>query len=118
MVVSKSNGRYQTIESIPSEIPVLTTDTLFCEYCYRPFLKDDVKNELTTPYIALLDYTSAILFVIFPVVRIPLILLFGLLALIDYIFYKFDEDSSDDTKNYRHTDFDKEYFANQFQTIE
>ena len=29
MVVSRSNGRYQTIESIPSETPVLTTDTLF-----------------------------------------------------------------------------------------
>ena len=92
----------------------LTANTLFCEFCYRPFLKERVRDELATPYMALLDYISAIIFVIFPVVWIPLIVLFLILAGIDYIRYKFMDDSNDDIKNYKYTDFDKEYFANQF----
>ena len=64
----------------------LTANTLFCEFCYRPFLKDKaVEEELTTPYVALLDYISAITFVLIPIAWLPLIVLFTIFSFIDYI---------------------------------
>lgn len=95
----------------------LTPNTLFCEYCYRPFLRDDVKKELTTSYIALLDLVSAIMFVIFPVAWIPLIILFFILAVIDYIFGSFEQDSNDENQYYKYTDFDKEVFLHSLISI-
>ena len=40
-------------------------------------IEENIENELTTPYVALLDYVSAILFVAIPIAWIPLIILFG-----------------------------------------
>merc|ERR1712130_851706 len=109
------NKRRQNIETKDKQLlKQLTVNTLFCEFCYRPFLKDKVHEELTTPYVALLDYISAIIFVIFPIAWIPLILLFSILAAKDWISRKC-KDNKDETENYKYTDFDKEYVPDQFQ---
>lgn len=46
----------------------MTTTTLFCPHCYRPFLESDgkVKSKLLlrTQYRSMIDYISAILFVV------------------------------------------------------
>mmetsp|Transcript_24909 Transcript_24909/g.39565 ORF Transcript_24909/g.39565 Transcript_24909/m.39565 type:complete len:121 (-) Transcript_24909:149-511(-) len=94
----------------------LTTDTLFCEYCYRPFSKTDIHRELTTPYIALLDYISAITFVVIPVAWLPLVVIFSVLTVKDNIAKCFRSDG-DHEREYKHTDFDKEFVPNQFRTL-
>eukprot|EP01083_Nonionella_stella_P219994 787527_1 len=93
-------------------------NVLFCEFCYRPILLSSKKrtlSQLTTPYVALLNYTSAILFVVFPVAWIPLLLLFFILSIPEWIK---ECCCKDDANEYRHTDFDNEYFPNQFQTLQ
>eukprot|EP01084_Bolivina_argentea_P005108 9653_1 len=108
------NKQRQKIETQDKQLlKQLTANTLFCEYCYTPFEKNKVYKELTTAYAALLDYISALMFVIIPVAYIPMLLLFGCLSLVYYCLDKLD-DSKDKKKSYKHTDFDKEYFANQF----
>ena len=64
----------------------LTKNTLFCEHCYRPFLKERCQQELTTSYIAMLDLISAIVFVVVPIIWFPLILLFFCFWAKDKIF--------------------------------
>ena len=113
--------RRQKIEIKDKQLLIqLTPNTLFCKYCYRPFVpddNDDMYNQLTTPYMALLDYISAVCFVAIPIVWIPLILLFGILAVIKWITDLCQGDKQDDAKidKYKVTDFDKEYFADQFE---
>ncbi len=69
--------------SVKRVLKQLTSNVLFCECCYRSFSKDNIRNELTTPYIALLDIISAILFVLIPIAWIPLILIFSIFAFKD-----------------------------------
>ena len=87
----------------------LTTTTLFCPHCYRPFLEkvgnEDV-GDLSTAYAAMMDYLSAIMFVLVPLAWIPLILLFAVMALKEWISDLFSAD--DDGRKQDHTDFDRE----------
>ena len=111
--------RRQRIESKDKQLlKQLTSNTRFCKYCYQPFSCDDehIRRELTTPYMALLDLMSAIIFVIIPIIWIPLILLFCILAGWDYCVGRANGDGRDDEmKNYSDKEFDKEYFAAQFK---
>eukprot|EP01084_Bolivina_argentea_P247463 414012_1 len=92
----------------------LTTNVLFCECCYRSFSKDNIRNELTTPYIALLDIVSAITFVLIPIAWIPLILIFSIFALKDAFFGNTDNNSDDDDESFAKEDFDSEYFPERY----
>ena len=85
----------------------LTSNTLFCQHCYKPFLKQNIKNELTTPYMALIDLISAVTFVIIPIAWITLILLFSILSFKDYIFAPLTK-QSEQHQNYAYNDFDRE----------
>eukprot|EP01084_Bolivina_argentea_P022070 40994_1 len=66
----------------------LSPDTLFCKYCVRPYSKanSNFKDELTTPFIGLLDIISAITFIILPIAWIPIILLFAIFAFQEHCF--------------------------------
>eukprot|EP01083_Nonionella_stella_P141583 436629_1 len=93
---------------------------LFCEFCYRPILVSSNKktlSQLTTPYVALLDYTSAILFII--VAWIPLLLVFFILSVPVWLFHCCCKDDDGEAKKYDHTytDFDNEYFPDQLKTL-
>ena len=96
----------------------LTTNTLFCRYCYFPFLQSKVTTNdcTTTPYFAFLDLVSSITFLLIPIAYIPLIFLFGILAFYDRIMQCFDNEI-DDRTYYENTDFDKEYFPEQFRNV-
>ena len=101
-------GKRQQIEKKDKKLlKQLATNTLFCEYCYRPFLKGKVKDELVTPYEALIDLISALLFIVIPVAWIPLVLIFTCLAAKDFLFATF-KDNDHRNENYKHADFDKE----------
>ena len=82
----------------------LISKSLLCRKCYRP-LKE---NQLTTPFDALLDFSSAIVFVVFPIAYFPLVLLFGVLAIKEKIADCFEQD--DDAGNDNPRDYDAEYF--------
>eukprot|EP01083_Nonionella_stella_P109163 318001_1 len=86
----------------------LTANTLFCEHCFRPFLKDNVTQQLSTPFMGSLDFISAIVFVIlFPVTWFPLIIVFSVLTAKDWVMEIFDVDD-EENENYIYSDFDKE----------
>ena len=87
----------------------LSSNTLFCKYCFQPFPKyDHIKTVLTTPYEALLDLISAVTFVVIPIIWIPLILLFAILAVFEY-FAQSVKKKNDETEYYSHSQFDKEF---------
>eukprot|EP01084_Bolivina_argentea_P276442 471691_1 len=114
----EKHRRQKLKTSVKRVMKQLATDTLFCECCYRSFSKDNIRNELTTPYIALLDIVSAISFVIFPVAWIPLIAIFSIFALKDAFFggdiIDFDDDDDD---HYSQADFDSEYFPQRYDMM-
>ena len=66
------------------------------------------------PFRAFLDLISGLIFVLIPVAYIPLVMIFSILALKDQIMSYFDDDV-DERKYYGNSDFDKEYFAEQFR---
>ena len=75
---------------------------------FRPFLKHQVDEQLTTPYVALLDILSAITFVIIPIAWLPLILLFAVLAVFDRILSRYEAVYYSQMGEYKGTDFDIE----------
>jgi len=95
----------------------LTTTTLFCPHCYRPFLESVGEDEslkrrlLCTAYQSMLDYISAIMFVVIPVAWIPLIVLFAFLALKDWLLAVMNTDR-DSGRQQSAADFDREYVPN------
>ena len=91
-----------------------STETLFCEFCNRPVpsSRKHLNKELTTPYAALLDCVSALLFVLLPIAWIPLLIILSLLAALDGIKICFDDEHT--KKRFKPKDFDREYFPNQF----
>merc|ERR550525_550393 len=88
----------------------LTTNTLFCKYCYRPFLHTEVREDLIAPFRALLDLISGLMFVLLPIAYVPLVVIFSFLALKDKIISYFDDDVDKRTL-YMNSEFDKAYFA-------
>lgn len=89
----------------------LAPNTLFCSHCYRPILTsrstEKIKRAMSTEFESLLEYTSAILFVVIPIVWIPLILLFAALALKEKITKILAKENRHGPRDYRH--FDREY---------
>ena len=63
----------------------ITNNILFCEYCLKPFMIDNIENELTNSSVALLDFISAITFIIIPIVWIVLVVWFVCLTLIQFV---------------------------------
>eukprot|EP01084_Bolivina_argentea_P286623 491712_1 len=88
----------------------LTSTTLFCSKCYKSFLNrnESLEKELESPFIPLFDFLSAIVFVVIPVVWIPLIILIGLAAFKDWL-----EESCRNkqhyAKHYSNQDYDRDY---------
>ena len=68
----------------------------------------------TDDNLAALDYVSAVLFVAVPIVWIPLIIFFTITAFFQWLLSQCSG-SRRGHDSYHYTDFDKEYFANQFQ---
>ena len=79
----------------------LTRNTLFCEHCYQPFSTSNINEEFTTPFIVLLDYISAISFVL---VLTPVMLIFAFLALVNKIRKCFFVPDTDKTRRYTQSD--------------
>ena len=53
-------------------------------------------------------------FVIIPIAWFPLIILFSILAFIDWVFSSFDDDEDDEKRKYGGRDFDKEVLSYNF----
>lgn len=68
MALSERERRIKVEATDRQTLKNLTTMTLFCPHCYRPFLKSDGKVKsrllLRTQYRSMVDYISAILFVV------------------------------------------------------
>eukprot|EP01083_Nonionella_stella_P198547 728862_1 len=60
----------------------LTVDTLFCDYCYQPYLEKDVKKVLLSPFRVLLDCISCFIFLI--TAWLPLVIFFSFMTAIEY----------------------------------
>eukprot|EP01084_Bolivina_argentea_P032772 60673_1 len=88
----------------------ITTNTLFCRGCYKPFTNQqkNIENELAIPFDALLDFCSGITFVCIPIAWFPLVVLFAIFAFKDWITDKFQDESKN--QNYTNQNFDAEYF--------
>ena len=94
----------------------LTTDISFCSYCYKPYLPNELCNELITPFMTLLDLVSGLTFVFVPIVWIALSCVFGVLAFGNYILERCCSTKEDNEHTeYAKFDFDREYFPNQFK---
>jgi len=90
----------------------LSTNTLFCKFCCRPFLKENAKKELTTAYTAYMDLISAFLFLF--VLWIPMTICFFVVASVTWFLKLFEgTDAGDKEEDYKATDYDKEYLPNQ-----
>ena len=89
----------------------LTTELLFCNDCCRPFQKDDdlIEEQLTSPRVAFFDLVSMIFFVMVPIVWLPLVLIFGFLALKDWIV-RWLRARAVAKHKYKGHNFDAEYF--------
>eukprot|EP01084_Bolivina_argentea_P174524 302311_1 len=61
---SKHNEINETDKSV---VKTLTRDTLFCEKCYRHLDKKRIDKQLVTPWPALLDYSSVMIFLFIPI---------------------------------------------------
>merc|ERR1712154_308142 len=57
----------------------LTVNTLFCQYCYRPFDKEHIEQNLITPFGALADIVSCYCFL---VIWFFLVVIWGVAALL------------------------------------
>ena len=85
----------------------LSTNTLFCQYCCRPFLKENVSRELTTAYTGFLDLISVILFLI--VLWIPMTICLFAVALVTWFAGLFEGTNGGDGEDeYKASDYDKE----------
>lgn len=83
----------------------LTVDTLFCDRCFKPFLESSVDDVMVNPMSVLLDILSSVMFLCSA--WIPLIFIFGMLALFESVKSCW-ETKKDDDANY--AEFDREYF--------
>eukprot|EP01084_Bolivina_argentea_P150325 262530_1 len=98
-------------------LKALTKDTLFCECCFKPFLQEHYRDELASPFTALLDILSAIMFVVFPISLIPLLILFGVMALVDYAFDSLKiSDNDEDDQIYEIADWNNEHIVQEHNT--
>eukprot|EP01084_Bolivina_argentea_P155700 271335_1 len=93
-----------------SLMKMLTTESLFCSKCFKPFEKNKIDQQLVYPFAALLDFLSAFIFVFFPVAWFPLVLIFSLFTLKDKLFKWFQD--AEEVK-YTNQNFDAEYFPKQ-----
>lgn len=85
----------------------LSTNTLFCEYCSRPFLKEEVRKELTTAFTGFRDLISAILFLL--VLWLPMTVCLFAAALATKVARLFKAVArADNEEEYDASDFDKE----------
>merc|ERR1712129_376105 len=96
----------------------LTINTLFCQYCYRPFDKAHLDKELITPFWALADIISCYFF--FFVIWWILVIILGFVALLSLCkkscnddltkgFSTEDGDGEGDTDEFR--EYDREYWG-------
>lgn len=101
--------RKQKIEAKDKQLlKQLAPSTLFCKFCFRPFVEENVYDELATPYLAALDYVSAVLFVAVPIVWIPLIIFFTITAFIQWLLSQCSGSQKGYHDSYHYTDYDKE----------
>eukprot|EP00483_Globobulimina_turgida_P006280 UN06290 len=88
----------------------LTVDTLFCNYCYQPYLERQVDKSLMAPSRVVLDVISCIVFLF--TAWLPLVVLFILMAIFEYL----QQCCSDNVKSQKsdggnkYEEFDREYF--------
>eukprot|EP01083_Nonionella_stella_P172930 594919_1 len=61
----------------------LTADTLFCNYCFQPYLEDQVDKSLLHPFRVLMDVISCFAFLF--TAWLPLVLFFVLMAIIEQL---------------------------------
>eukprot|EP01084_Bolivina_argentea_P226684 382873_1 len=104
---SKHNEINETDKSV---VKTLTRDTLFCPKCHRHLDKSDIEKHLVTPWPALLDYSSVMIFLFIPIAYIPLLIIFCLLAFKDWIF-KSTQGVQESQQDYTNQHFDSEYFT-------
>merc|ERR1711971_846363 len=102
--------RRQKIEAYDRRLLMgLTGNILFCEHCFRPFLVTKRKKELISAFGAMMDYVSAILFVVVPVAWILLALLFLVIWLFQKVKGLFYGENAAATDSEGSTDYNKQY---------
>merc|ERR1712228_438082 len=89
----------------------LTVDTLFCQYCFQPYIEEQVDKELMSPWRVLLDFISCFFFLF--TAWIPLILFFVVMVSIEYLSECCDTSHTarrSTDRNRIHEEFDREYW--------
>ena len=88
----------------------LTVDTLFCNYCYQPFLEHQVDKILLTPFRVLLDLLSCIVFLF--TAWIPLLIFFTIMSIFQYLFECCADNvkSKKSNQGNKYIEFDREYY--------
>lgn len=84
----------------------LTVDTLFCKHCFRPFDPKHVENSLLTPFWALSEVLSILLFPF--TVWLPLLLVYFMVMFFEWIGSCFDDDVDDAPQVLDH---DRQFFS-------
>ena len=94
----------------------LTVNTLFCQYCYRPFDKEHMEDELITPFFALMDIISCYFFLFF--IWWILIIFIGFVALLNVCKNSCNDDltagftsEEDDDELDEFREYDREYWG-------
>ena len=104
----------------------LTVNTLFCQYCYRPFDKQHMEDELITPFFALMDIISCYFFFVF--IWWALVLLIGFVAFLNVCLdscnddlsagFSSNDDNDDDDDVDEFREYDREYWGSTSNHIE
>ena len=96
----------------------LTVNTLFCQYCYRPFDKEHIEQNLITPFGALADIVSCYCFL---VIWFFLVVIWGVAALLTVCVNSCSDDltssfssrsaaDGEDGETDEFREYDREYF--------
>lgn len=89
----------------------LTTDTLFCEHCFQPFIPGNIDSVMVSPFRVTLEIVSYVLFIFIPYP--VLIVVFVFLAMIDgctsYMYATFGSKKTHSENEVAYDDYDREY---------
>ena len=95
----------------------LTVDTLFCGYCYQPFLEHQVDKSLLTPFRVLVEIISCVMFLF--TAWLPLVIFFTIMSIIGYFIECFGSnvESNQNKQSNKYLEFDREYYPHPEKSV-
>jgi len=101
----------------------LTVNTLFCQYCFRPFDKEHIEQQMITPFGAMADIVSCYCFLVIWLFLVPIGGFAALLTVCsnscsDDLTSSFSSTDAEDGDTDEFREYDREYWGSTSNHIE